>query len=249
VSNVNTSYNALIAQIQHRLNHNLQFQSSYTWSHVLDYNENNTTFSSTSAILDPLNPRLEYGNGNQNVPNRFIATAIASSPWKASGWKSYLVNGYELSPSFAAQNGSPYSANITGNPTNLVTTTGGTITGVGGGYTGTGGGSIVPGLGRNVFNQPRTILLDLRGSKRFQIRERYNLEFQADAFNLANHRNVTAINTTSYTLAGPPTGATGAARINTLTQFTGSPFGVSTNSNNNNAYTPRQIQLGVKLQF
>jgi len=246
VSNVNTSYNALVAQIQHRLNRNIQFQGSYTWSHVLDYNENNTTFSSTSAILDPLNPRLEYGNGNQNVPNRFIATAVATSPWKASGWKSYLVNGYELSPSFSAQNGAPYSANITGNPTNLVTTTGATITGVSSGYTGTGGGTIVPGLGRNVFNQPRTILLDLRGSKRFQIRERYNLEFLAESFNLANHQNVTAVNTTAYTLG---TSGTGAAKINTLTQFTGSVFGATTNSNNNNIYTPRQIQLGVRLQF
>jgi len=98
VSNINTTYNALVVQVQHRLSHNIQFQSSYTWSHVLDFNENNTTFSNSSSVLDPRTFHLEYGNGNQNIPNRVIATAIINSPWKASGWKSYLVNGYELSP-------------------------------------------------------------------------------------------------------------------------------------------------------
>ena len=248
VSNINSKYNALVVQIQHRLSHNIQFQSSYTWSHVLDYNENNTTFSNSSSVLDPRNFHLEYGNGNQNIPNRVIATAIINSPWKASGWKSYLINGYELSPSFSAQNGAPYTASITGNPTALVTSgfSTGYVTGVSSGYTGTGGSSRIPGLQRNTFQQPRTILLDLRGSKRFTVRERYTLEFLAEAFNLANHQNVTSVNTTAYTLG---TTTTNGVTTNTLTQFLGSPFGAATNSNNNNIYTPRQIQLGVRLQF
>ncbi len=248
VSNINSNYNALVFQVQHRFNHNVQFQSSYTWSHALDYNENNTTFSNSSSVLDPQNFHLEYGNGNQNIPNRIIATAIINSPWRASGWKSYLVNGYELAPSFSAQNGAPYTANITGNPTTLVTSgfSTGFATGVSGGYTGTGGGSRIPGLQRNTFQQPKTVLLDLRGSKRFTVRERYNLEFLAEAFNLVNHQNVTAINTTAYTLG---TTTINGALTNTLTQFLGSTFGAATNSNNNNIYTPRQIQLGVRLQF
>jgi hypothetical protein len=177
VSNINSKYNALVFQVQHRLSHNIQFQSSYTWSHVLDFNENNTTFSNSSSILDPRNFHLEYGNGNQNIPNRVIATAIINSPRKAHGWKSYLVNGYELAPSFSAQNGAPYSAVITGNPSALVTSgfSTGYVTGVSSGYTGTGGSTRIPGLQRNTFAQPRTILLDLRGSKRFTVHEGYTL--------------------------------------------------------------------------
>jgi hypothetical protein len=247
-SNINSSYNALVAQIQHRFTHHVQFQGSYTWSHDLDYNENNTTFSSTSSILDPRNFRLEYGNGNQNVPNRAIATAIVSSPWDAHGWRRYLLNDYQLAPSFSAQNGAPYTANVTGNPTTLVTSGSptGFATGVSGGYTGTGGSSRIPGLQRNTFKQPRTILLDLRASKRVVVRERYSVEFLAEAFNLANHQNVTAVNTTAYTLG---TTTINGVHTNTLTQFLGSPFGAATNSNNNNIYTPRQLQLGVRLEF
>lgn len=248
VSNINSSYNALVAQIQHRFTHHVQFQGSYTWSHDLDYNENNTTFSNTSSILDPRNFRLEYGNGNQNVPNRAIATAIVSSPWEAHGWRRYLLNDYQLAPSFSAQNGAPYTASITGNPTTLVTSGSptGFATGVSGGYTGTGGSSRLPGLQRNTFKQPRTILLDLRASKRVVVRERYSVEFLAEAFNLANHQNVTAVNTTAYTLG---TTTINGVHTNTLTQFLGSPFGAATNSNNNTIYTPRQLQLGVRLEF
>jgi hypothetical protein len=248
-SGVNSNYEAFVAQINHRMNHNVQFQASYTWSHALDYGENNTTFSSSNSLLDPLNLRAEYGNSVQNVPNRFIFTAVIDSPWKASGWKSYLVNGYELSPSFSAQNGEPYSATVNGSPTNLATSGSvtGYITGTSTGFTGSGGSTRIPGFQRDTFELPKTYVLDLRGSKRFTIRERYSLEFLAEAFNLPNHQNITATNTPAYAF-GTATGANGQP-YSTLTQYTGAAFGSVSNSNNNMIYTPRQIQLGVRLQF
>ena len=177
------------------------------------------------------------------------ATAVATSPWKASGWKSYLVNGYELSPSFSAQNGEPYSATVNGSPTNLATSGSvtGYITGTSTGFTGSGGSTRIPGFQRDTFELPKTYVLDLRGSKRFTIRERYNLEFLAEAFNLPNHQNITATNTPAYAF-GTATGANGQP-YSTLTQYTGAAFGSVGNSNNNMIYTPRQIQLGVRLQF
>jgi hypothetical protein len=248
VSNINSNYNALVVQINHRLSHSVQFQGSYTWSHTLDYNENNTTFSSSSSVLDPQNFRLEYGNGAQNVPNRLIGTAVIDSPWKATGWKAYLVNGYQLSPSVSGQNGAAYSVSLSGSNSGLVSSASATgyVTGTSSGYTGTGGSSRIPGLERNTFEQPRTILVDLRGTKTFTVRERYNLQFLAEAFNLANHQNVTAVNTTAYSFG---TSTTNGQTINTLTEFLGAPLRAATNSNNNNIYTPRQIQLGVRLQF
>ena len=247
-SGINSKYNALVVQINHRLSRSVQFQGSYTWSHVLDYSENNTTFSNSSSVLDPQNFHLEYGNGAQNIPNRLIGTAVITSPWKATGWKAYLVNGYELSPSASGQNGTPYTVSLSGSNSGLVSSASptGYVTGTSSGYTGSGGASRIPGFERNTFQQPRTILLDLRGSKRFAIRERYNLEFLAEAFNIANHQNVTAVNTTGYSFG---TQATNGQTINTLTEFLVAPLGAATNSNNNNIYSPRQIQLGVRLQF
>jgi hypothetical protein len=86
----------------------------------------------------------------------------------------------------------------------------------------------------------------MRVSKRITMREHYTLEFLAEAFNLANHQNVTASNTTAYSFG---TSTVGGQTINTLSEFTGSPFGAPTNSNNNNIYTPRQMQLGARFQF
>jgi hypothetical protein len=58
--------------------------------------------------------------------------------------------------------------------------------------------------------------------------------------------NITAVNQTAYAI-GTATDASGKT-INTLTA-NGTTFGTVSNSNNNMIYTPRQIQLGVRLQF
>ncbi len=54
-SNVNSSYNALVVQLNHRYSNNLSFLSNFTWSHALDYNPYlSTGYGSASEILDPL---------------------------------------------------------------------------------------------------------------------------------------------------------------------------------------------------
>jgi hypothetical protein len=138
---------------------------------------------------------------------------------------------------------------MNGSPTTLATSGSvtGYITGTSTGYTGSGGSTRIPGLQRNTFQLPKTVVLDLRGSKRFTVREHYTLELLAEAFNLMNHQNITATNTPAYAF-GTATNAAGQA-YSTLTQYTGAAFGSVSNSNNNNIYSPRQIQLGARFQF
>jgi hypothetical protein len=247
-SGVTSNYEALVAQLKHQLSHGVQLQASYTWSHALDYGENNTTFSNTSSLLDPRNIRAEYGNSMQNVPNRFVLTALIYSPWHARGWKSFLLNDYQFSPSLSAQNGVPYSPVMNGSPQNLATSSSvtGYITGVTTGYNGAGGSTRIPGFARNAFSLPATVVLDARVSKRLVVRERYDFEFFAEAFNLPNHQNVTTTNTTAYAFG---TATSGGSTYSTLTQYTGAAFGSVSNSNNNNIYSPRQVQLGARLHF
>jgi hypothetical protein len=87
---------------------------------------------------------------------------------------------------------------------------------------------------------------DLRLSKRFSVKERVKLEFLGEAFNIANHQNVTGVNTTAYTV-----GSTTATKTNTLTYTTAVPtFGATTFTNTSGfSFAPRQIQLGVRAQF
>ncbi|NYF50055.1 TonB-dependent receptor [Tunturiibacter gelidoferens] len=259
-SGVNSNYQGLVGQISHRLTHNLQFSANYTWSHALDYGENNQTGTSANALVDPTNLRGEYGNSNQNVPNRFVLTAVATSPWRFTGWKSYLLNDYEVSPNFSAQSGLPYSVATSGTlSTGLINgaqlnAVGSGVNGSGG--TGTGNGNFrLPGFERNGLQQPSTNVLDLRLSKRFNVAERVKLELLGESFNILNRQNVTSVNTTGYFI-GTTTNVAKQVTANLLTFNTSSAnsalplFGSVTNSNASGfSYTPRQVQLSVRAQF
>jgi hypothetical protein len=202
--------------------------------------------------MDPRNIRADYGNSLENVPNRFIFTAVGTSPWHATGWKANLLNDYEFAPSFAAQNGDPYSANTTGASSNLASAFSptGYVTGTQSGnesYNGADGAYRIPLIERDAFKQPSTYMFDARISKRFTVHEGYKLELIAEGFNLLNHQNVTSVNETAYSI-GTTKSSSGEA-YNTLTQYTSTTFAAPNNSNNNNIYTPRELQLGARLQF
>jgi hypothetical protein len=260
-SGVNSNYQGLVGQINHRFSNHVQFSLNYTWSHALDYGQNNQTATAANNMLDAQDLRAEYGNSNQNVPNRLVANAIFSTPWKGNGWMSYLVNDWEIAPSFALQSGLPYSIGTSG-ALSLGYTPTGTISAIGSGVNGSNGSGgasngsqfRMPGFERNGFMQPKTNVLDLRVSKRFTVYERFKLELLAESFNILNHQNVTAVNTTGYFIG--TTGPSSAPTGNTLSFNTSSAnptqplFQSVTNSNSSGfSFSPRQLQLGVRAQF
>jgi hypothetical protein len=75
-------------------------------------------------------------------------------------------------------------------------------------------------LGRNAGFTPWTIFDDVRFAKRIAFGERFNMDFIADMFNIANRYNVAAVNPL-FTLAGQATAA----------------------------YDPRQFQFALKLNW
>jgi hypothetical protein len=258
-SGTNSSYNALAVQVNHRMSHNIQFAANYTWSHALDFGQNESTFSDTNDLFQPNNLTPEYGNSIYDVRHRFVVSSVMTSPWKKSGWMSYLTDGWSLSPIFQIQSGLPFSLTTSGNAP-------GGVPG-GGGVNGSGGAfRIGDVIGRNTFRFPGTWIQDLRLSKTIKVRENYSLELAADAFNLFNHVNVTTVTTLGYsavstgTVATPngPVACSAAApclNFNTsgATPTTGTPFtpqlGAVTNGNSNFIYSPRQLQLGVRIKF
>jgi hypothetical protein len=245
---VNSNYNAMAIQVNHRMSRNVQFNASYTWSHALDYGQNETTFSGTNNLLIPGNLKAEYGNSNFNVPNRFILNAVINSPWKKQGGLKYLVEGWELAPIYQIQNGLPYSLATSGSaPSSL------------GGINGSGGAYRIDAVGRNTFHYPRTQVVDLRLSKSFTFHDRYRAEILIEGFNLFNHVNVTGINTTGYYVTtsniSTPSGTVTCSSASPCLQYnynsaTLAPvFGTVTNANSNWAYTSRQIQWALRFHF
>ena len=86
--------------------------------------------------------------------------------------------------------------------------------------------------------------------EQFAIRESWKLTLSGDAFNLFNHNNITAVNTTMYTIcaAGASCTPLGGTKP-TVNAFVFNPkFGVPTQSSNS-LIAQRQIQVGIKLDF
>ena len=82
-------------------------------------------------------------------------------------------------------------------------------------------------LGRNTFIGAGSQVVDVRMSKRIPIRERASVQILVESFNVQNRVNLNTPNVTWGTLIKPNA---------TFGQFNG-------------AADPRQLQLGIKLQF
>lgn len=245
VSNINSNYHALTFEVQKRASKYISFDAHYTWAHALDFNQTTGTQPSTNNWFDPFaNARTNYANSTNDIRQRFVGWAVFNAPGVSSGNAlRWLANGWSLKPYFQMQSGLPYTLNISGTNPNQCYVAGcleSWSSGVGG-----TGVSYIPQIGRTTFRQPRTINLDLRAQKTFNFAEKYNLELIGEAFNLANHQNVTGVNTTGYTLTTSSTNATNP----TSTLVYQPTFGSVTSASSNNSYQVRQIQLAVRLVF
>jgi hypothetical protein len=272
VSNINSSYNALVGEIQNKSLKLFQFDVNYTWSHALDYNQNESTTTLSSGTFDPYNidgyvKGANYGNSQFNVPNRLVAWALINSPnSQRTDWVKYFANGWSLNPVFQAQNGLPYSASIgTGYPS---------YSAYGSNWNGAGTNYWIPAIGRDTYKQARTMVADMRLEKQFTINaydKPYHLQLLGEFFNIANHENVTGVSSNAYNLAdnsgvtklctGTGSGGStvaGQAQDECATMtflpkagagYLASGFGVPTNANSNFAYSQRQVQLSLRLDF
>ena len=246
-SGVTSNYEAMVAEYQHRLSHSISLNANFTWSHAMDYGENNTTGASANALLDATNIRLDYGNSNQNVPYRLSIFGMAQSPWHLHGPLGYLANDFQLAPDFQTQSGLPYSPGITSFSSALYQNGAATQSKlVTSSFNGSNGANPrVPTIIRNAYQYPKTWQVDLRASKSIVIHENYKLEFLTEAFNLFNHQNVTGIGTTAYQVTENTT-----THQNTLTPYTSTPYQSITSTDNSNfAYNIRQVQMALRLTF
>ena len=244
VSNINSSYNALVFEVVNHTFRYADFDANYTWSHTLDENQNESTQASTNQPIDPYSS-VGYANSSFNVPNRFVGYATLKYPKQFSGFKSSLFDGWNLNPLVQLQNGLPY---------NLVTTSFPSSASASSGWNGAGGSpAYIPVLGRNSYTLRRTEVFDLRAEKQIQFHDRYTLQLLGECFNVFNHQNYTSANGTGYTFGTATSGIdtkgyTGPQTYTTQLNYNSS-FGTYTNSNSNYAYSPRQVQLALRLSF
>ena len=258
-SSANSSYNALAAQLEHRYTRGFSMLLNYTWSHALDEDPYQSTVVPSYSMLDPTNPRADYGNSDNDVRHRFVAAFVYQPQTNFHGPEDWLLGGWRISPLVQAQTGLPWTPYVSGSSGSGVSvsvpddgTDGCTSTVshgaptcsvslAGSGLNGSGSSADrLPWVGRNTYNNPGTVVFDLRLGKNFYFHlpelEGARLEFFAEVFNAMNHQNITGVTDEAYTLSGT-----------SLTPY--NAFGTNTNSNSTYTYSPRQIQLSARFHF
>src|SRR5439155_17078864 len=73
-SGVNSSYQGLVAQLNHRFSNHLQFNVNYTWSHALVFGQITQTASLANNVPEPHNIGVQYFNSNTHFPHRSVCT-------------------------------------------------------------------------------------------------------------------------------------------------------------------------------
>jgi hypothetical protein len=244
-SNVNSKYNALAFQVNKRYRNGFSLLSNFTWSHALDYNPYIGTGIPGPSTLDPNDRSKEYGNSSLDVRRRFVAALVYQPQTHLHGYKEVLLGGWRIAPILQAQSGLAYTPYVSGYP-------GESASGVRSANGAGGTSGRIDAIRRNQFYRPKTTKVDVRLGKNFYTSvdkfgvDRVRLEFFAELFNVANHQNITGIQNTAYNLSSTGTVAAGNV-VDTLTLQPN--FGTYQNSNSNYTYTPRQLQLAVRLHF
>lgn len=245
VSNINSNYHALSLDVTNRTWKWITFDANYTWSHALDFNQSSATAASVNNWVDPYaNARSNYGTSSLNVRHRAVGWAVINLPGttSTSNWK-WIANGWSVKPLIQMQSGLPYSVGFTGSTPRQCYNSSSCLAPAGSGITGTSVTAYIPFVGRNTMQLPRTIVVDTRVQKEFALTEKYRFQIFGEAFNLANHRNVTGVNSTGYTLSTNTT-----TNYNSLT-YNSATFSSATSANSNYAYSPRLIQITGRLVF
>jgi Carboxypeptidase regulatory-like domain/TonB dependent receptor len=207
----NSNYHSLQSTFRIRTWHGLTSQLTYTLGHNLD----DVTEYRGVIPLDSTNLKQEYGNADFDTRNSFAGQATYSIPrasW-ATGWKSLLINDWQLSGLLILHGGQPF--NITGGtsrPGQYIF--GDPFAGVNQTFSAANGGSqwVNPGvfcnplasppdprcsglspngdLSRNRFYGPNFKDLDFSVIKNLPITERVKIQLRAEMYNTFNRKNL-----------------------------------------------------------
>ena len=241
VSNINSSYNAMVFEVTNRSLRSVQFDFNYTWSHSLDFNQNATTtasdtlFAGGSQVAAVANARANYGNSAWDIPNRLVGYALWKLPnVHTQSFVKYLSNDWSFDDSFQIQDGLSFTLSTSGFNSSAAE---------GSGWNGSGASSFVPSIGIDNKRIRRKIVDDVRLQKEVPFGERYHLQLMANVFNIANHQNFDGINSTAYVLSSGSTSTAGTATYQ-------SNYGQFTSSNSSGfLYTPRNIEIAARFMF
>lgn len=228
-SAASANYHGFILEVQKQWGANFALAGNYTLSkakdQVVDYNSDFRAMDQT--FDDP-----EYSLSSFDQRHKFVVYAVITTPWKNA-----FARDWTLTPIFRANSGRPFNLlsgvdinsdrstngdrpllNATFNPAGQVVTAEGAVA-------------------RNTGKGPAFATFDMRLTRKIRFNENISLDLTAEAFNLLNRLNYSAVNNTvGVTVSTPALSGDHDANPSQPLGFT-------------SAFDPRRIQFGVKLRF
>jgi hypothetical protein len=251
VSRANSTYEGVLLKVVRYGQRGLSLHAHYTYAHAMDWNPNESAAVSGNDVLDPARFSQEYGTSNLDMRHSAAAMAIYQVPWKLHALAGHLANGWTVSGTAQARSGLPFTMRTAGSlAEEFDKSTGAAIVGLGPGMNGSGGDARVYGVGRNTYRYPYTWKADMRLGKRFDLGNMRQVEMLLESFNLFNHQNVTELETTGYDLEpGSINGAPPTLNYLTGVKANTTAFGQPLNIDATSFYSPREVQVGLRLRF
>ena len=211
----NAVYHGGILELKKRFGNHFSLFGNYTYSKAID---DSTDFNSDYAAFNEVQLSAERALSDFDQRHKVVFAAVLDSPWDHSR----VLSGFEFAPIVSYNTGHPFNllagADINGD--NHFTN------------------DRPPGAPRNSGLGPNYVTLDMRLSRAFKFRERYNLQFTAEGFNVANRTNYASVNNIVGAAFAPPFNVHGTASLSPS-----QPLGFTA------AFPKRDIQLGVRLSF
>ena len=239
-SNGSSVYHGLTTNLEKKFTGHYEMKVSYTWSHAID---DSTDLQSTLTPQDSYFPALDRASSTFDQRHRFVFSGVYKvGHFARTGFAGALLSDWTFAPIIEFASGRPFNiitgsgdnlqlSGLTGRPNTFVNSACGS--GVNSKFSPTGvfqepcifefNGTLLSldgNLGRNAGTTPWTVFNDLRVARNIKLGERMNLDASLDIFNIANRYNVAAVSPL-FTNAGQATAA----------------------------YDPRQLQLGLKVNW
>ena len=257
-SEADSSYNALQVDLNHRFSAGFSLRGVYTWSKTIDNGDslNATTSGGEPALAsNPFDLRADKGMANFDVRNVGVINASYALPFgpgkhfqtASSGFVAAISNGWTVNSIVTLQGGFPFTPQLSYNPSNNGDTRNPVRPFVNPAFTGPvilgnpnqwfnpnaflappNASGFYGNLGRDTLIGPGLATWDFSALKDMRLRERLNLQFRAEFFNILNRANFNSPNAVTFT----PTGVSPTAGLITSTST-----------------TSRQIQFGLKLRW
>ncbi len=252
----NSSYNALQADLNHRLSHGLILRGVYTWSKALDDGDSLNATAAGNApglVSNPFNIRADWGPATYNVRNVAVVNAVYELPFGrheryfsgAGRIPSAILGGWTANSIVTLQSGFPFTPQLSYNPSNNGDTRnpvrpfanpdfhGPVIVGKPAQWFNPAaflapppGSGFYGNLGRDSLTGPGLGEWDFSMLKDTSLHERLRLQLRGEFFNILNHSNFNTPNLVVFT----PSGVSPTAGVVTSTST-----------------TSRQIQFAAKL--